>query len=360
MDIRIERLENIDQARALARCVYDVYGLTFHRSYLYEPETTLRLNQRGHLTSFIAVQGERCVGHIAAVRPYYEYTIAGSPVASDAIREVGQAMVLPHLRGEGVRAQLTEALRRWAIGEGLRGLYTRCVTHHTLSQRAAKEGGGIPSALLLAGVPFWVRYEADGGPRSSQPISTVSYYTVLRDGGEHDIWLPELDRDVYRAIYGRLEQPRTFRTEEEIPPVAVATKVRVHFDPAKHQGRIHVLRAGPDVAELVIQRYRWLMAGRIQHVLILAPLDNPFVAKAVTAWKGEGMIFGGVLPHLMGADAAVYQGVREVDLRPDAIQVIDPLSVKLRSRAIEDWRFSRDMERPPPDFRGIAEPGSVL
>lgn len=359
MDIRIERLETIEQARALARCVYDVYGLTFHRSYLYEPETSLALNQRGHLTSFLAIQGDRCVGHVAAVRPYYEYTIAGSPVASDEIREVGQAMVLPHLRGEGIREQLNEALRGWAIEQDLRGLYTRCVTHHTISQRTAR-AEGMPSALMLAGVPFWVRYEADGGPRGSQPITTVNYYTPLRGEGEHDIWLPELDRDIFQAIYDRLGQPRIFRVKDEGPSVGAATKVRVHFDPAKHQGRIHVLRAGPDVADLVIQRYRWLMAGRIRHVLLLAPLDNPFVARAVTAWKGEGMIFGGVLPHLMGSDAVVYQGVREVDLRPAEIQVIDPLSVKLRNRAIEDWRFTRDMEHPDTEFEGIAEPGAVL
>ena len=118
--------------------------------------------------------------------------------------------------------------------------------------------------------------------------------------------------------------------------------------------------AGPDVAEVVIQRFRWLMAGRIRHVMVVAPMDNPFVAQAATAWKGEGMIFGGVLPNLMGTDAMCYQGVRDVDLRPDQIRVIEPLAVKIRDRALEDWRFARDIDLVEPTFDGIAAISATL
>jgi len=359
MDIRITRLETLEHAQALARCVYDIYGLTFHRSYLYEPETTLTLNRRGHLASFLALEGDRCVGHLAAIRPYYEYTIAGTPVASDEVREMGLGMVLQHLRGEDIVGRLKSAVSDWAREQQLRGLYQRCVTHQTGGQREVREIG-TPTALRLAGVPFWVRYEADGGPRGQQPISTISYYISLREDEPQQVWIPELDSDVFRMIYDRLDQPREILSQKDGPSVGGASNVRVHFDPAKHQGRIHVLRAGPDVAELVSQRFRWLMAGRIRHVMVIAPIDNPFVARAATAWKGEGMIFGGVMPNLMGADAVLYQGVREVDLRPNDIQVIDPLSVRIRNRAIEDWRFTRDMALAENEFDGIAEPSAVL
>jgi hypothetical protein len=339
MGIDFVRLETIEHARALARCVYDVYGLTFHRSYLYEPETSFALNQKGHVESFLAMDGKRCVGHVAAIRPYYEYTIAGTPVASDEIREIGLYMVVPELQGRGILNQLRAEVTRWSRGRERRGLYTRCVTHHTRTQRVVREVAN-PTALFLAGVPYWVRYEADDGERGNQPISTISYYTSLRDGDTREVFLPDIDRDVFQAIYERLGESRALRKASEGPSAGTPTRLRVHFDPAKHQGRIHVLRAGPDVEELVTHRFRWLMGGRIRHVLVIAPLDNPFVARAATAWKGEGG--------------------RELDLHPGEIQVIDPLSSMLRNRALEDWRFARDIGIAPTGFDGLATPGAVL
>lgn len=356
MDLQIVRLETLVQARALAHCVYEVYGLTFHRAWLYEPETTLGLNRKGHVTSFLAMKGEVCVGHMAAIRPHYEYTIAGEKVAADDVREVGLSMSLEPRAAHRIFGLLGSALFEWAGREGVRGMFSRCVTFTTASQRAARPFA-VPTALMLGAIPFWVRYREHGVAHQREPISTVAYYGALRPSAPQEIYLPDMDLDLYEAIYDRIEEPRLLRTQREGIVVAPATDLRVHFDPSRHQGWIHVMRAGPDVERRVVERFRWLMGGQIRHVTLNAPLDNPFVARAVAAWKGEGMIFGGVLPNLRGVDVLVLQGLRQVDLRPEKIQLIDPLSARLRDRAVADWWAARDMEPASTRWRGTASPG---
>ncbi len=361
MDIRLRPLQTLQDAKALARCVYEVYGLTFHRSYLYEPERTLQLNREGHLTSIMAMDGDVCVGHVALIRPYYEYSQAGTPVAGDSVREIGLMMVQPRLREQQLQGRLTAAALGWAREQPqLEGVTSRCVTHHTASQRQAQKVGAVPTAMFLGGVPFWVQYESARGPDARQPISTLSYFSTWRGLSPAEVYVPEMDSDLYHQIYARMEQSRDLRDPAAGPELGPASEVRVHFDPHKQQGRIHVLTAGPDVEQVVLQRYRWLMAGRIRHVTLMAPLSSAFTARAVSAWKGEGMIFGGVLPALHAGDCLLLQGLRLMTVDERYIEVIDPLGAAIKERCVEDWQFARDLPEPEVDFGGYASPSLTL
>ena len=128
--------------------------------------------------------------------------------------------------------------------------------------------------------------------------------------------------------------------------LGAATDVRVHFDPARQVGRIHVLRAGPDLAERVLERFKWLMGGQIRHVTVHSPMDTPLTADAAMAWKGHGMALAGILPGHAGGDVAVFQGVSEAHLDLDAVRVVDPVSALLRERVVQDWQRTRDLNQP--------------
>ena len=62
-------LETLDHAKALTDCVYAVYGLTFHRDWVYDPAQLLELNRRRHIRSFLALEGSTVQGHIAWINP---------------------------------------------------------------------------------------------------------------------------------------------------------------------------------------------------------------------------------------------------------------------------------------------------
>ncbi len=354
MSMRIQRLTTRAEAEALARCVYHTYGLTFHRSYLYDPDRTLQLNQQGHLTSFIGMEDGQCMGHMALIRPYYEYSQAGTPVAGDRVREAGLSMVRPDCRASGLQARLAAHTYHAGRSAGHAGLLARCVTHHTAAQRACLAHGGLPTAMFLGGVPAWVRYGSEHDQR--QPISTLGFYVPLNQGPESEVYLPRIDRDLYEMIYDRLGEPRIFKDAYAEPTMGRPTEVKVHFDPQKQQGRIHVLRAGPDVEDRVVDCFNWLMAGHIRHVTILAPLDSPHTARAISTWKAHGCVFGGVLPAMGTGDVVVLQGIRLSQIDPDAIRVADPLGTAIRERCVDDWYRVQDLALPVLD----GEPEMVL
>lgn len=335
LNVRVRLLETEEHARALARLVYETQGLTHHRAWLYRPEDILARNRGGHVRSFVAMVGPRCVGHLAAIAPNFDE--ADTPVEKDN-RIVGLDLVHPEFTRHGIRQRLTSALYGWAGTQDLRGLLFRCRTDDVEVQRLARAMGAVPTSLLLGAVPR---------PGEGRPLSILTKYLSLSDSPEQTVYLPRQDRDVYDALYENLAEKRHFAEGDGGFRIAAASDVRVHFDPARQVGRIHVVRSGPDVEERVLERFRWLMGGQIRHVTVHAPLDTPFTAAATLAWKGHGMVLGGVLPGHDGADVVVFQGVSDVHVDLEELRVLDPIAAQLRDRVLCDWKRSRDMARPP-------------
>lgn len=335
LNLRVQLLENETQAEGLSRLVYERTGLTHHRAWLYKPDEVLAQNRAGNVRSFLAMVGPRCVGHVAAIAPHFD---EAETLVGKGNRVVGLDMVHPDVKSHGVRQQLLTALYGWATTQDLAGLLFRCPTDSVEVQRLARALGAVPTALLLGSVPRG---------REGKPMSVLCSYLALQDSREQTVYVPRPDQDLYGQIYDELAEPRVFADSTTGRRLGAATDVRVHFDPSRQVGRIHVLRAGPDLGERVLERYEWLMGGRIRHVTVHSPLDSPFTADAATAWKGHGMGFAGMIPGHDRGDVAVFQGVSEAHLDLDRVRVVDPLSAALRERVIADWQRSRDIRREP-------------
>lgn len=342
MDIRIEQLESREQALALTRLVYEAHGLTHHRSWLYEVDTILSYNRAGYVRSFLAMDGDRCVGHLAAIRPYFEFNGRGASDAATSYREVGLRIVHPAVRGQGIRARLTSVLYGWCMERGYAGLVSRCTTSQTDGQRLERAMGGVPVSMLLASVP-----QATGGKVAGQSLSTLAVYVPLRHVDAAPVYLPPADAGMFLEIFNALGEQR-----EQLPVpgragVGPRSELRVKFDPARQTGHIHVLRAGPDLQERVLERFEWMLGGHIRHVTVHAPLSSPHTARAVEAWKGHGMLFGGLLPGMDGGEVAVYQGVRDAAVRAEDIKVLDPFAARLKQRVLDDYWGAQDLRRLP-------------
>lgn len=348
MAFEIGRLKTLEEAESLAQCVYRVYGLTYHRIQLYEPEQTLALNRSGDVVSFVARVGDRCVGHIGAIRPFFEYGLDAQDLGG-SIRELGQSVVDPEFRGHGLQSRLALAAGQWCWDSGEYGVYAKCVTHHVASQRTACRCGGIPCMIQLGGVPSWVRYD-DTEPEDTRPISTLAYYYRFESGPVHRIWLPEPDRAVLQPVYEALGLERRFCDPDELPRDAPEGPSRLHldFDPNKQVGWLLVVQAGPDLAEEVIDRFRWLQKGRLRHVTVIAPLNSPHTARAVPELKRRGLVLAGVLPNLGTGDMVVYQGVFQQELDSGHILTCEDLGRSLRDHAMRDWRHARTLPAQEP------------
>ncbi|MFT5584959.1 MAG: hypothetical protein ACI9VR_002547 [Cognaticolwellia sp.] len=342
MSLRIEPLEGLDQARALSRCVYETCGLTHHRRWLYEPQQALAYNHAGYVSSFVAMEGDRCVGHLAGIRPFFEFDSFAPATVEPKYREIGLSIVAgSHPAGE-VRALLTSALYGWAIEAGYEGLVNRCATHNPEEQALERAMGGVPTAMMLGSVP-----RAAGGEMEGRSLSTLVSWVPMRGSQAQKVYVPRIDQDLYAAIYEELDEERELCEVSDLPSIGPSTELRVHFDPNRQVGRVHVLDAGPDLARRVLEQVEWMLGGNIHHVAVYSPMTSPFTAKALLELKGHGLCFGGVVPGLDGEDLMVLQGLRDLDIREEGIHVMDPLGQRLLDRALADWRQSRGLQHRP-------------
>lgn len=334
MDIRL--LSTLDEARALVDCVYAIYGLTFHREYVYRPEQLLELNRADLVRSFIAVEGGKVIGHMGFLRPFFELQRGGVPLADPGIGEAGLSVVRPEAQRSGVQSALGLAMFAWAHDEGKNGGFMKCVTNHTFSQRSALAMGARPLALFLAGVPRWVAHPAHAdGP--DNPISTLLFYVSLRARPEVVVrppagvpWLEALVSGAGLGCRCVVGGPR-----EEAP-----TDLEVEFQPSKRLAQVHVLRAGPDLAERLDALNRWLLAGHMAHVSVFLPADSAQVQAQAPALAEAGLFPAGFVPQLHAGqrDVWVYSSVGAVTVDLASIEAQGAAGEALRDAVVAGWR----------------------
>ena len=348
-----KRLNSLDEARALVDCVYDTYGLTYHRSWLYDAAHVIELNRREDVVSFIAMEGSRVVGHLGLIRPAFELTDGGVPITSTDTRETGLSLVSPEARRKGVQARLAMEAAQWVFQGSMKYSFIKCVTHHVGSQKGAKRNGGVPTGLLLGSIPRWVRYN-EASPREDEPISTLQYLVPLRpDAGvvampEGFAWLP--------TICEHASSPR-----DPLPagPATGETRFITKWQGDRKLAQIHVLHVGGDLVDRLEEKLRWLVRGHILHVLIYFPGDSPALAGMGDALLDMGLFPAGWVPRYFasGADALLYQTNAFAHLQRGSIQVLDDESAEVVDRVFEGWASTRGTlashlegrKRPPVD-----------
>ncbi len=337
-------VDTLDHAKALVDCVYSVYGLTFHREYVYYPERLLELNRRAHLRSFIALDGGRVVGHLAWIRPFFELQRNGEPLSDDRIGEVGLSIVRPEYRSQHVQTYLAMAMTGWVRERGGVGGFMKCVTHHLYSQRTAARLGGKPLTFFLAGVPKWVVYDDAPGERRD-PISTILFYTPVRPLETAPVrvptatpWLGELVRSS-----GLLRQFADDGALEDGP-----TDLEIEFAPGKHIAQVHVLHAGADVFDRIAAESAWLLRGHMKHVSFFLPASSARLQRGAGALLEQGLIPGGFIPglHAGGRDVFVWQAIKYDDLDVGALQVHGSDGEWLKQRVAEAWQARPVVDRP--------------
>lgn len=342
-------LESLDDAKALVDCVYQVYGLTFHREHIYHPDQFLELNRRGWIRSCLAWEGGEVVGHLAWIRPYFELQHDGEPLSYDRVGEVGLSIVRAEGRGKSIQTNLATVIVKERAAEGHLGVFTKCVTLHTLSQRTSARLGSWPVALFLGGIPKWVVYD-DVPMERKDPLSTAVFYCPFTRGVSRPLckpadmpWLSSLvDSSSYSrdcGVSGELEQGETV--------------LEFQFQPSKHLAQVHVLHAGVDLMPRMEQINRWLMRGHIKHVTYFLPAGSKRVQLATAELGSLGIFPGGWIPHFQqdGGDVLVYQALAYNDMDLTAVKVHGEAAEVLLRGVAGGWRMTRERAFPTRPMR---------
>ncbi len=341
MGIATKTLETLDDAKRLIDLVYSTYGLTYHRSFIYEPERMLEMGEAGSIRSLIAVdEGTgRVVGHLATIRPHFEIACPLPPGEGPAVVEVGLSIVHPDYRAKAVQGALAVAtvMETAARNPNLRGFYMKCLTEHTWSQRSARRFLGGATALFLGGVPAWVICD-EGERRVRQPKTTVLIHCPYGERVERPVFVPASHEATLRSLFASAGLSRKLQPVQEAAPPSEATELRDWFDPARRQGLVRVKRAGEDLVDAVAQRVDWLARGHMEHITVLLPLSTPGVAAAVPELEARGLFFGGVIPDMEGVDTLVLESLSAKVLDPDRIEVLGEEGELLKQSVMAGWR----------------------
>lgn len=342
MSVDVRRLRDRDDALRLAELVYGTYGLTYHRGFVYDADRMLELNRAGAVTSLLAYDEGRVVGHLATIRPWFEIADPLPEGVGPTVVEVGLSIVLGSERGRQVQGSLALAavLETAATNPHLRGFYMKCVTNHPYSQRSARRFLGKATAFFPAGVPAWVRGDATDPP-GGHPMSTVLLHSVYGEPPAAEVPFPADWADVAAALYAALGLRRRAVPVVTAPLPPGGSRVVTTFDPARRHGTASVRQAGADLVDAVLDRVRWLAGGHMEHVTVLIPLDSAGAAAAVPDLEAGGLFVGGFIPDLEGTDTLVLERVDAAEPPPDQMQVEGDDAVLLRDRVLADWRRSR-------------------
>ena len=331
--MEVRRLETLDEARSLVDCVYAVYGLTFHRPWLYEPEALLELNRSGEIMSYIAIDDGVVIGHLAAIQPYFEVCPEGHPYTASSFREVGLSIVRPDYRGQRIQAQLGLGMYGDMRAQGVAGVMTKCVTHHLKSQADAIAMGGVPVALFLGSIPRWVVYGGEPG-QQEQPISTLNMYIPVCGPAPRDLYLP----DSLKWVTERFSLLHAERRVLREGPIRGETKIEARYQPDRQHAQVHVLEAGGDLVDALSEKIRWLVGGKMAHLTLFLPGDSPAVARAAPALRELGMFPAGWIPGFYrgGGDVLIYQVIAYQTLDPERVLVAEE-GKQLKTEIVRAW-----------------------
>lgn len=340
MSVDTRALETRADAEALLDLVYSTYGLTYHRSFLYDADRVLELNASSTIKSFLAADREtgRIVGHLAAIRPYFEIAAPLPANQGPPVVEVGLSIVDPDFRNKNVQSALAIEMVQGTAARipNLRGFYMKCLTEHTHSQKSARRFCGTATALFLGGVPSWV--VCDTGERQSrQPKTTLLVHCPYGPSEARRVFVPAAHADALEDLYAACRLERTVEPVKNAAPPAGPTRLREYFDPARRQGVVRVARAGADVGTAIAKKVDWMVRGHMEHVTVLIPLTGSGVAASVRELESAGLFFGGVIPDLEGVDTLVMEALSAPVLDTDAIIVLGDEAERLKEHVVEGW-----------------------
>lgn len=346
MTIETRPLSELDDAKRLQDLVYTAYGLTYHRSFMYEPERLFELNQRGQIRSVLAknASGE-VLAHMATIRPWFESIPKSIAEQAPTAVEIGLSIVHPEHRGRRLQTAVGLAclMNERDSNPHLKNMFAKCLTVHTHSQRSARGMLGRASALLLGSVPSWVAHESGERPT---PMTTVVMQSPCATD-KRQMFVP----DTRAALITDLVDSSILgRTVVGVKPSEASLHGATHcshwFEPARRRGIVHVWSAGEHTVERVLSSTKWLVNGHMEHITVLLPIDEPGVAAIVPELEEAGLFFGGFLPDIEGRDCLVMEYLSWDQLDLSGMNLLGEETERLRDAVVSEWQRARGSTNP--------------
>ena len=324
------RAMTAEDAVAVARCTYAVYGYSVPDEYLYVPDRMREMLASGLLDVCVGATAE---GEIVSCLTR-EVAQAGAPVGY-----LGEGMVDPRFRGHRLLETMLRFVESRSAAQGMLGLYGEAVTVHPYSQKSDLALGFVETGIQLADEAPSVHFkQIDSAPEGTR-TATVLYFLKTRPGPTRSVYLPARHQAMIQRIY---EHGRFERRMEAAPasPPAGAAQLRVEVFPKWSEASLRVTSYGADLVDLVRFRLRELKLHRIDWIGLDLPLGHPAAQTLCPQLEGLGFFFAGIIPELVGEDVLRLQYLNEVETELASVQLASDFARELFDYVTEAMRGS--------------------
>jgi len=313
-----------EDAHAVARCFYAVYGDAYSVPTVYDPDSLIKANAEGRLYSIVArTRKGDVVGHCA---------LYASPCC-EFLFEEGQLVVVPAYRNEAVATQLVRyGLEVLAPRLPVHEVFGKAVCNHTISQKIGVECGFVETALELDYIPESA-YRKEKS--AAGPVSGLWMFRCYQDA-VHNVFLPEAYADILSYLYAAAKRRRHCRLSRRRGFPNTASRAQVHFFGVQNVARIYVQTIGCNFASVIEKLEQTVKKNRSRITQVYLPLGTPSIADAVELLNERGYFLGGLLPRWFNQDGLLMQ---KTSGRPhfEQICLYSARAERLRDFIRNDW-----------------------
>jgi len=278
----------------------DLFRRTYGEHYLvgevYDPAHYWRANADGSAISLVARGRDGLpAGHLGL--------LASPPYRG--VREVGQGVINPAYRGQGVLNALIDRAVTMAEAEpGCCGLFGASLTNHTLSQRSVWRAEFVDVGFEIGFVPArMMEIEA----KATGPVATCVQYRAFEDVPQQQTFLPAAYRDLLLHLFDHLGLRRVFDAPDGSLDQTGRARVETQDLPRFDLMRLTVHRSGHDLAAIIAEAERQARANGREMMQVTLELGSPASDAACQTLRNAGFWFGALLPRWFDDDALLLQ-----------------------------------------------------
>lgn len=318
-----------DDAIAIARCAYDVYGYTYSNEHIYYPDRLRDMLASGLLESFVAETKDDKKEIMAHGGLLFEER-------EEKMGELAMFFTRGKYQGQGCGKKIGWALYKNAFLIGVRGLRASFTTTHIFSQKPAIDGGGKDCCLLIGYLPAWREFKQFEGQKSR--FTYIASYKSLRVASlvkialkKKTVYAPAHHYDIIESIYSNINEKVKVvtPTANQLDLPEVEPEIKVTTRPLVLTVKIELKTYGKGVVQQLEKIVTRLCIDKFEYFYLYLNIEDPLTAQMVPAFETLGFFFAGIMPGYKSGDKLTLQYLNNILIDYDNIQIYSDFGNKL-------------------------------
>lgn len=282
-DFTVQRIQ-VSDAEDISKLFYRTYGYSYKKEEVYLPKKIETMVLGKEKLGVIAREDEgKAIGYFGVI-----------PAEDSSIAEVGEAIVSPDYRRNGVMSAMLKRLIEIVKSQQFTALYGEAVTIHSISQKVNNKIGFKSAALMLATTSS-VQYKGFT-KEYSQPGSVVLDILPIVNPPAKSVFVPEKYKEMILKTYDHLGFEVNIVTENPSDvPGKNDSDLKVHY--SNSTILITINEYGPDFPDVISDMLKTLEERNPNTIFLDLPLENSATPEWYSAIDKHGFIYAGVAPQ---------------------------------------------------------------